>query len=174
MQMQMLDSNMHSPNPISTQGHSHSGRSSQFNIFPDPELWEVVLRLFGERCGAAGKTADAWTEDQAESGLGEAGKGISKADQTGARGVAQKAGGTADALQRLELNPCLRERGSRLWRLCRADHPPTAAVNLPSARLIVLGGADRAILVSRGRRAGVRLAFPGQASETVNPSHSEK
>jgi len=34
---------------------------------------------------------------QAESGLGEAGKGIFKVDQTGARGVAQKAGRTGDA-----------------------------------------------------------------------------
>lgn len=34
---------------------------------------------------------------QAESGLGEAGKGIFKADQIGAREVAQKAGRTGDA-----------------------------------------------------------------------------
>jgi len=34
---------------------------------------------------------------QVESGLGETGKGIFKIEQTGARGVAQKAGGTGDA-----------------------------------------------------------------------------
>ena len=33
------------------------GQVLHCNIFPDPELWEVVFRLFGRHCGANGKRA---------------------------------------------------------------------------------------------------------------------